>query len=63
MEKQTCFIYCRCGNELASDEKAFISDEGEGGENAVKYKCSRCGKESSWNFDLLPIPVRTERIR
>jgi len=52
-KEQTLFIYCsKCGNELFASG-SFISDD----ENGVKYKCTDCGWESVWNFDLFPIPV------
>lgn len=52
----TC-LYCTCGNELTSTN-SFVSDEGEQGNNVVIYKCSHCNKESKWNFDLAPCPIK-----
>lgn len=53
----SCLVYCDCDNELTSS-KSFISDEGEQGNNVVTYKCSHCGQESKWNFDLAPVPLK-----
>jgi len=51
-KKQTTFVYCTCGNELTSSN-SFISDTLDG----VKYKCKKCGRNSTWNFDIFPLPV------
>ena len=50
-------LYCTCGNELTTTD-SFINDEGTGGDNIVTYKCSHCGVESKWNFDLAPCAFR-----
>lgn len=53
----SCLVYCTCGNELTTTN-SFISDEGTGENNIVKYKCSHCDAESKWNFDLVPCPLK-----
>jgi hypothetical protein len=56
-KKQTTFIYCKCGNEMCSDN-SFISDTyDDNGDNHVKYKCEECGMESDFNFDIAPVPI------
>lgn len=50
-KEQRTFIYCDCGNELITSN-SFIKDT-----DFVYYKCSRCGKESKWDFDA-PVPIR-----
>ena len=54
--KQSTFIYCTCGNELCGSG-SFVSDTYDNNDNHVKYKCSSCGKESDYNFDIAPFPV------
>lgn len=52
---QTCFIYCpRCGNELIFESHDRTSEYLE------YYKCSKCGEESAWNFDIAPVPIRVK---
>lgn len=52
---QSCFCYCDCGNELISSN-SFVKDT-----DFVYYKCSKCGRESKWDFDFpCPILVREE---
>lgn len=51
-DKQMLFLNCDCENELTASG-SFISDNSDG----VKYKCTDCGKTSTWNFDLFPIPI------
>lgn len=54
---QTTFVYCECGSEMCSDE-SFISDTyDENNNNHVRYICQKCGKESDWNFDIMPGPI------
>ena len=62
-KNQTLFIYCsKCKNELCSTN-SFISDTYDKyGSNHVKYKCSVCGKEDDYNFDIAPIPVNWDFI-
>ena len=55
--KQFTFIYCDCGNELCSTD-SFISDI----DGIVSYKCSKCGKESRYYFDIAPVPVRVQEV-
>ena len=45
--EQGTFVWCDCGNELISTN-SFVSDT-----DLVRYKCSKCGVESGWNFDCL----------
>ena len=41
-KEQTTFIYCKCGNEMCSDN-SFISDTyDDNNNNHVKYKCEKC---------------------
>ncbi len=42
--------WCDCGNELCSTD-SLVKDEAY-----VEYKCSKCGKESKWDFDT-PVPI------
>jgi len=62
--EQTTFIYCRkCRNEMCSDG-SFISDTyDENGDNHVKYKCKKCGKEADFNFDIAPVPINWEELK
>lgn len=56
-EKQKFFLKCPdCDNELTASG-SFISDD----KNGVAYKCTDCGRESLWNFDLGPAPVEITR--
>jgi hypothetical protein len=60
--KQSTFIYCGCGNELCSSG-SFISDTyDERGDNHVRYKCSTCGEETDYNFDIAPVPISWAEI-
>lgn len=52
-----CFLKCDCGNELITSD-SFVSDTTEG----VRYKCTDCKKESLWNFDRAPVPIRIKNI-
>jgi len=54
--EQTTHVYCSCKNEMVADELSFIRDVYIGDRNVVHYKCSKCGKESFWNFDF-PVPI------
>ena len=50
--KQYTFCYCVvCKNELCSTE-SFVSDT-----EVVRFKCSRCGSISDWDFDVAPFPI------
>lgn len=50
--KQTCFIYCpRCRNELISSD-SFVEDR----DGFIKYKCTKCGNISFWDFIHYPAP-------
>lgn len=49
--KQRTFVYCpKCNNELVKNGY-LIKDI-----DFVYYKCSKCGYESKWDFDL-PCPI------
>lgn len=54
---QTCFIFCpQCDNELTgskSYEFFRICNDGQ----FEFYKCSKCSKQTRWDFDTFPIPV------
>jgi|WetSurMetagenome_2_1015567.scaffolds.fasta_scaffold05374_4 hypothetical protein len=54
------FLYCKCGNELISSG-SFVSDSyDKDWNNHVLFKCSKCGKEFDYDFDV-PVPIiRTE---
>ena len=45
-----------CHQDLCSTD-SFVSDKGHGDKNVVKYKCSRCGCKSEWNYDIAPCPI------
>lgn len=61
-QKQTTFIYCKCGNEMCSDG-SFVSDTyDENGSNHVRYKCKKCGEESDYNFDICMLPVNWNKL-
>lgn len=50
--KQYTFVYCpKCNNELVSNGR-FIEDN----DGIVKYRCSRCGNVSFWDFAHFPVP-------
>lgn len=52
LSKQHTFIYCpKCKNELISSD-SFIKDE----DGILKYKCTKCGNVSFWDFIHYPIP-------
>ena len=51
--QQRTFLYCDCKNELTASG-SFISDD----QNGVKYKCTDCGKESLWDFDIAPVAIK-----
>ena len=58
---QRTHIWCKCGNELVGDvdsqkHLSFIRDVYIGDRNVVHYKCSKCGKDSYFDFDY-PIPI------
>jgi transcription elongation factor Elf1 len=55
---QTTFINCRqCNNELCSSD-SFISDTyDDNNDNHVLYKCSNCGLDADYNFDIAPVPI------
>lgn len=60
---QRTFIYCDCGNELI-DSKSFVSDTyDENDNNHVIYKCSQCGLEHDYNFDIAPVPINWLELR
>ena len=50
--KQTCFIRCpKCRNELISSD-SFVEDR----DGFIKYKCTKCGNISFWDFIHYPAP-------
>lgn len=51
---QRTFCWCDCGNELCSTD-SLVKDEAY-----VEYKCSKCGKESKWDFDT-PVPIEIRK--
>ena len=53
----TLFIKCDCGNELTTSG-SFVSDNEQG----VTYQCTDCRNYSLWNFDIAPVPVKSDRI-
>jgi uncharacterized Zn finger protein len=60
---QRTFVYCDCGNELIAS-KSFVSDTyDENGDNHVLYKCTQCGQEQDWNFDIAPVPINWSKLR
>jgi hypothetical protein len=59
---QVTYIHCTCGNELCSG--SFVSDSyDERGDNHVLYRCTKCGKESDFNFDIAPVPINWTNLR
>jgi hypothetical protein len=51
------FLYCDCGNELMASN-SFVSDSyDKDWNNHVLFKCSKCGKELDFDFDV-PVPLR-----
>lgn len=49
--EQITFCYCPiCKNELTSSN-SFIKED-----IYVYYKCSKCKKETKWDFDV-PVPI------
>ena len=60
--KQTTYIYCKCGNELISDDCFIDQYDDKNGDNHVLYKCKKCGRNSDWNFTIAPVPISWETI-
>lgn len=51
--KQHTFIYCpKCRNEMIKNGQ-FIEDN----DGIIKYRCSKCGIISFWDFDNFPVPM------
>lgn len=51
--KQHTFIYCpKCINEMIKNGR-FIEDN----DGIVKYKCSKCGEITFWDFGNFPVPM------
>lgn len=51
--KQHTFVYCpKCHNELVKNGQ-FIEDN----DGIVKYRCSKCGIISFWDFANFPAPM------
>jgi hypothetical protein len=57
VKEQKLFLYCDCGNELISSDSFFSDMYDKDWNNHVIFKCSKCGKELDFNFDV-PVPVR-----
>lgn len=52
MAFRSTYCWCpECGNDLCRD--SFMSEN----VGVVDYKCSRCERESVWNFAIAPIPI------
>ena len=52
LQKQGCVIYCpKCRNELISSNSWIEDNNG-----IVKYKCTKCGTISFWDFIHFPVP-------
>lgn len=52
-KKQYTFIYCpKCRNEMIKNGQ-FIEDSG----GIVKYRCSKCGLVTFWDFGNFPVPM------
>lgn len=52
-KKQYTFIYCpKCRNEMIKNGQ-FIEDN----DGIVKYRCSKCGTISFWDFGNFPAPM------
>lgn len=52
-KKQYTFIYCpKCFKELIKNGQ-FIEDN----DGIIKYKCSKCGEISFWDFGNFPVPM------
>lgn len=52
-KKQRTFIYCpKCNNELVKNGQ-FIEDN----DGIIKYRCSKCGIISFWDFGNFPVPM------
>lgn len=52
-KKQYTFIYCpKCRNEMIKNGQ-FIEDI----DGIVKYRCSKCGTISLWDFGNFPVPM------
>lgn len=51
IDRQTLFLNCQvCNNELIASGSYLSSDSN--GDN-VKYKCTDCGRVSTWNFNII----------
>ena len=61
--EQHTFIYCEaCSNELCSSD-SFVSDTyDDRGWNRVLYRCSRCGHECLYDFDVAPLPIKWSEL-
>lgn len=52
-KKQYTFIYCpKCRNEMIKNGQ-FIKDN----DGIMKYRCSKCGTISFWDFGNFPAPM------
>lgn len=50
--KQSTYCYCpKCNNELVSSN-SFVEDN----DGIVKYRCSKCGEITFWDFIHYPVP-------
>ena len=55
--KQKTFCWCECGNELCSSFGSYQPQKFDILQPDIEhYKCSKCGRESTWNFGT-PAPV------
>lgn len=62
-EKRLCkyhsvFAYCDCGNELETTD-SFLNESKDG--TIVRYKCSKCGEISEWNYGIYSCPIRIDK--
>lgn len=52
-KKRYTFVYCpKCNNELVKNGQ-FIEDN----DGIIKYRCSKCGIISFWDFGNFPVPM------
>jgi transcription elongation factor Elf1 len=50
---QRTFCYCpNCDHEMIGDKLSFVEDT-----DLVRFKCSKCGNKSEWNFDITPVAL------
>ena len=56
---QRTFCWCDCGNELCSSNS--YQDQMCDQNRFEYYKCSKCGRESKWDFDT-PVPIEINEL-